>query len=146
MTGPARQLNVYFDVDDTIITWDVRLRPGVREVFEMLRADGHTVHIWSGVGVRWEVVRRFSLEPFIAGCFQKPLSDHQQRLPALGVTAFPDFVVDDHIEVVQAFFGTQVAPPAVPLETDREMWRVYDEIRAFAALPPQLPAEPGQPA
>lgn len=146
MAGAARNLNVYFDVDDTIVTWDIRLRPGVREVFEMLRADGHTVHIWSGVGLRWEVVRRFDLGQFIAGCFQKPLSDHRQRLAALGVTAFPDFVVDDHIEVVQAFFGTQVPPPAVPLETDREMWRVYEEIRTFASLPRALSADHGLPA
>ena len=30
----ARGLNIFFDVDNTIITWDVKLRPGVHEVFQ----------------------------------------------------------------------------------------------------------------
>ena len=32
------KLNIFFDVDDTIITWDVKLRPGVHEVFQKVRA------------------------------------------------------------------------------------------------------------
>ena len=30
----ARGLNIFFDVDNTIITWDVKLRPGVHEIFQ----------------------------------------------------------------------------------------------------------------
>lgn len=131
--GGRRRLNVFFDVDNTIITWDVKLRPGVREVFEALRGDGHTVYLWSGMGPRWEVVRRFSLKEHIADCFWKPLTDHQNRLRELGIPVWPDFVVDDHREVVEAFGGIEVPEPVMPLERDVEMWRVLEAIRAFAA-------------
>jgi hypothetical protein len=46
---------------------------------------------------------------------------------------WPDFVIDDHREVVEAFRGVLVPEPALPLERDREMWRVLEEVRAFAA-------------
>ncbi len=128
-----RRLNVFFDVDNTIITWDVKLRPGVREVFGALREEGHTVYLWSGMGPRWEVVRRFSLQEHIADCFWKPLTDHHNRLRELGIPVWPDFVIDDHREVVDAFAGVQVPEPVLPLERDREMWRVLEAVRAFAA-------------
>ena len=36
-SGPWPQPhNVFFDVDHTLITWDVKLRPGVKEVFQQL--------------------------------------------------------------------------------------------------------------
>ena len=130
---PARSLNIFFDVDNTIITWDVKLRPGVREVFEALRSDGHTVYLWSGMGPRWEVVRRFELHDHIAACFWKPLTDHHNRMKDLGIPVWPDYVIDDHIEIIQAFTGSHVPEPKLPLERDQEMWRVYNEIRAFAA-------------
>ena len=44
----------HFGVDATIVgSYDGKLRPMVREVFEQLRADGHQIYIWSGVGLRW---------------------------------------------------------------------------------------------
>lgn len=126
-------MNVFFDVDYTLITWDVKLRPGVREVFERLRAEGHVIYLWSGVGPRWEVVRRFGLEELVADCFWKPLYDHHARMGELGVTVTPDYVIDDHQEIVDAFVGSTIKEPAMPLESDRELWRVYDDIRAFVA-------------
>lgn len=124
-------MNIFFDVDYTLITWDVKLRPGVHEILGQLRSEGHTIYLWSGMGPRWEVVRRFDLHDHVADCFWKPLYNHRQRLPELGVHVYPDYVIDDHEEVVTAFNGTVIQPPALPLEWDREMWRVYDEIRAF---------------
>ena len=59
-------MNIFFDVDDTLITWDVKLRPNVHHVFQQLRDDGHTIYLWSGYGPRWEVVRRFDLHEHIA--------------------------------------------------------------------------------
>ena len=38
-------MNIFFDVDNTIITWDVKLRPGVEEIFTRLREDGHTIYL-----------------------------------------------------------------------------------------------------
>ena len=43
----------------------------------------------------------------------------------------PDYVVDDHEQIVRAFGGTLVQPAAAPFEGDREMWRAYDEFCAF---------------
>ena len=126
-------MNIFFDVDYTLITWDVKLRPGVREVFEKLRNEGHVIYLWSGVGPRWEVVRRFDLGNLVADCFWKPLYDHHARMAELGVTVRPYYVIDDHQEIVDAFVGTTIKEPAMPLNTDRELWRVYEEIQAFAA-------------
>ena len=42
-------------------------------------------------------------------------------------------VIDDYQEIVDAFGGTKVRPAVHPFEGDREMWRAYDELTAFAA-------------
>lgn len=124
-------MNVFFDVDDTLITWDVRMRPGVEDVFQHIRQDGHLVYLWSGYGPRWPFVDRFGLRGQIEDCFWKPLHNHHARLEELGVPFVPDYVVDDHPEIVRAFGGTLVAPAQAPFDGDREMWRVYEEFRAF---------------
>ena len=126
-------MNIFFDVDFTLITWDYRLRPHVREVFQRLKDDGHTVYLWSGVGKRWEVVEQFALHDLIADCFEKPLYRHAERLADLGVTIRPDFVIDDHLEPVDAFGGVQIEPPHTPLDADTEMLRVYEAIQRFAS-------------
>ena len=131
-------MNIFFDVDGTIVgSYDVKLRPLVRETFEQLRADGHTIYIWSGVGLRWEEIDLHELRPLIAKCFWKPRWDHQARLTELGVDVFPDFVVDDHHEVVAAFGGVTVYPFDYYDPRDREMERVYRIIseRARSADP-----------
>jgi len=125
-------MNVFFDVDYTLITWDYRLRPHVREVFTRLREDGHTIYIWSGVGKRWEVVKRFELHDLIETCYDKPLYNHHARLSELGIPVVPDFVIDDHAEVVHAFGGYHIPEPRHPLDADDEMLRVYEAIRAHA--------------
>ena len=134
-------MNIFFDVDYTLITWDVKLRPGVLEVFEKLRADGHIIYLWSGVGPRWEIVKRFELHDHVTDCFWKPLYDHHARMVELGVTVSPDYVIDDHQEIIDAFVGTTIKEPAMPLHTDRELWRVYEDIQAFVADQPQAQQE-----
>ncbi|MFN0094472.1 MAG: hypothetical protein ACKVVT_06800 [Dehalococcoidia bacterium] len=124
-------MNIFFDVDDTLITWDVKLRPDVVEVFERIISDGHTVYLWSGYGPRWEIVRRFNLHDQVKDCFWKPLHDHHARLDELGVPFVPDWVVDDHPDITKAFRGTLVFPAGKPFTEDREMWRVYEEFTAF---------------
>lgn len=133
-------MNIFFDVDDTLITWDVKLRPDVMEVFAALRNDGHDLYLWSGYGPRWEVVRRFQMQEHIINCFWKPLYDFHERLPELGVPFIPDVVIDDHPEIVKAFGGIKVVPAGTPFFEDREMWRVYEEIQA-RALARQLMVE-----
>ena len=127
-------MNIFFDVDNTIITWDVKLRPGVHEVFQMLRDDGHTIYLWSGMGPRWEVVKRFELHEHVADCFWKPLHNHHARMEELGITVMPDYVIDDHVEIIHAYtIGSLVPEPMLPLDRDKVMWRVYEEISQFAA-------------
>ena len=126
-------MNIFFDVDYTLITWDVKLRPGVREIFDKLRAEGHIIYLWSGVGPRWEIVKRFELHDHVTDCFWKPLYDHHARMVELGVTVVPDYVIDDHQEIIDAFVGSTIKEPAMPLHTDTELWRVYDDIQAFVA-------------
>jgi hypothetical protein len=127
---------IFFDVDDTIVVWagdKARLRPGVREVFNQLRADGHEIYLWSGNGVRWEIVRQFELTDLVINCFHKPKYDHRRRLADLSVPFAPDFVIDDYQEVVDAFVGVCISAPSNPLEEDRELFRVYEVIREYVA-------------
>jgi len=125
-------VNIFFDVDDTLITWDVKLRPGVVEVFDQLRRDGHDIYLWSGYGPRWEVIRRYeAMRPHILDCFWKPLYDHHQRLGELGVPFAPDYVVDDHFQIVEAFGGSLVEPAGKRFFEDREMERVYANIQHY---------------
>ena len=126
-------MRVFFDVDDTLITWDVRLRPGVHEVFAALRQDGHDLYLWSGYGPRWEVVERFQLREYVRDCYWKPLYGFRDRLAELGVPAPPDFVVDDHPDIVAAFGGVLIPPPREPLHEDRALWEVLEAIRRHGA-------------
>lgn len=128
-------MNIFFDVDDTLVSWDFRLRPHVREVFEQLCADGHRLYLWSGRGKRWEVLTKFGLGDLIVTCHEKPLARHQAQLEALGVDVQPDFVVDDHYAVVHAFGGYWIAPPRHPSVPDREFLRVYEAVTRFLAEP-----------
>lgn len=127
-------MNIFFDVDFTLITWDYRLRPHVKEVFARLVADGHTVYLWSGVGRRWEVVEQFGLHEWVTDCFEKPLYRHVDRLAELGVTVLPDFVIDDHEDPVTVFGGALINPPNTPLDGDQEMLRIYDAICSLCRL------------
>lgn len=126
-------MNIFFDVDNTLITWDYRLRPHVREVFARLCAEGHTLYLWSGMGRRWEVVKQFRLHDFVKDCFEKPLYNHIERLESLGVTVYPDFVIDDHLEVVRVFGGHHIPTPLYNIEEDDEILRVYEAIQRHVA-------------
>ncbi len=137
-------MNIFFDVDDTLITWDVKLRPHVHDVFARLQDDGHAIYLWSGHGPRWEVVRRFDLHRHITDCFWKPLHNHRARLSELGVPFPPDFAVDDHAEIVEVFGGLVIEPAGLPFGRADEMWRVYDEIATFAREQPQRRLSQGE--
>ena len=145
-----RPLNVFFDVDGTLITWDNRIRPHVHDVFQQLKDDGHAIYIWSGIGVRTEVVERHDLHDFISGLYGKPLYSFRDRLHLFTPVA-PDFVIDDYPEIVSDLGGVQIRPPVWPMTDDREMWRVYEafvkHVRRVAErespLPPHGAGPPG---
>lgn len=131
-------MNVFFDVDYTILSVDEVLRPHTRDVFERLVGDGHRVYVWSGMGCRWEVVRHNGLEDLVSGVYEKPTYRHWERLAELGVEVPPDFVVDDHEEVVEAFGGYLVrrffyGNPLYGNVDDDELTRVYAHICALTS-------------
>lgn len=132
-----RNLHLFFDMDYTILGMDGSLRPAVREVFQRLREDGHVIHIWSGMGVRWGEVRSVGLASLVAGVYEKPLQDYRlavQRLVAQGsIPCTPDLVIDDYPEIVSALGGIVVRPYFWPNPDDREMERVYRIISELAA-------------
>jgi hypothetical protein len=126
-------MNVFFDVDDTIIcSLDGSLRPMVREVFDQILADGHTIYVWSGMGIRWPDVDKHGLRRYVSECWVKPLSDHRQSLATLGVLVEPDFVVDDHKEVVDVFGGYNVRAYSGYDPSDREMGAAYEKLGEVA--------------
>ena len=125
-------MNIFFDVDYTILGLDDTLRPGTKETFQKLIDDNHKIYIWSGVGLRWEVVRKHELEEFVSGVYEKPTHHYAERLSELGVPITPDFVIDDYPEVAAAFGGVWVPPYFFKKSWDGQMERVYDIITEYA--------------
>ena len=121
-------MNLFFDVDNTIVDVDGGLRPGVREAFDHLTAAGHRIYLWSGLGPRREVVKRHDLGAWVVDCYDKPLHQHERMLEPLGIEARPEFVVDDHPHLVHAFGGMVVTAYVEPDLEDAEMSRVVDRI------------------
>ncbi len=138
-----RPLNVFFDVDNTLIMWNGRLRQHTREVFQALKDHGHTIYVWSGVGIRRWDMKRHELDEFVTDYFIKPLDRHHEKLEALGVPMVPDFVIDDHLSVVTAFGGYHIKDEADP--DDRELLEVLDRIHEMARAPFDAEAPKGAP-
>ena len=134
-------MNVFFDVDDTLIALDGSLRPRVHEVFQKIIDRGHVIYIWSGVGLRWEEVEKHGLRPYVRDCYQKPRWGHRERLELLGVDIEPHFVVDDFKDIVEVFGGHAIRPYYSANPEDREMDVVYEKLLAVAAA-----QEAGEPA
>lgn len=141
-------MNIFFDVDYTLISSTGSLRPGVRECFQKLIDDGHKIYIWSGMGLRWHEIRHNNLEGFVSGVFHKPLHDYWEAWEQSGVDIKPDFVIDDHIGVPQAFGGIFTKAYYFPDERDTEMEGIYLAIRSYAetgnTLHPRFWHPPGQ--
>ena len=125
-------MNIFFDVDDTILSFDGGLRPNTHEVFEQLIADGHTVYIWSGVGIRTSFVNREGLGHLVAGVYQKPLSDFAAGLERFGIPVFPDFVVDDYPEIVAHFGGLCIKPYQRSSQPDTELLAIPELVEALS--------------
>ncbi len=125
-------MNIFFDVDQTILGMDNSLRPGVRETMAALTEMGHRVYVWSGMGIRRATVQRHGLENLVSGLYQKPLYDYLERLEELCVPMMPDFVADDDPQVVSAFGGLWVPPYYAQGEDDGAMARVLTAATEFA--------------
>lgn len=127
----ARKLNVFFDVDHTLVMWDGRLRNHAAEVFQRIVEAGHTIYVWSGVGIRHYDMKKHGLDSYVTGYFVKPLERYKERLPDYKVTVMPDFVIDDYPQVVAAFRGYHISDIAKP--DDRELLEVLRLVEEMAA-------------
>jgi hypothetical protein len=121
-------VNVFFDVDYTILSYDNGIRPGTHEIFEKLVANGHRVYIWSGQGIRWGEIYDHKLDACVTDVFHKPTWDYVERLAEHGVPLVPDFVVDDYPEIVEVFGGFYVKEFYRKRHADDEMYDVYRTI------------------
>jgi hypothetical protein len=101
-------VNVFFDCDYTILSFDQKLRRGTHHVFGRLVEDGHNLFLWSGEGARWSVVRAHDLGSYLSGVFAKPLQDFEAGLKRLQVSPTPDFVIDDYPGIVRHFGGYHI--------------------------------------
>ena len=104
-----RRLNVFFDVDDTLIFRPNRLRNHAQEVFERITEAGHAIFVWSGNGIRRYEMEQHGLDHFVDDYFVKPLERYREQLSAFNVYVEPDFVGDDHQGVVDACGGYPVS-------------------------------------
>ena len=129
---PRSSLNIFFDVDYTLLSMDGSLRPGTRETFERLVSDGHRIFIWSGVGMRTAEIQKHDLQDFVSGIFVKPLEDFDNALPSFGVHVRPDFVIDDFPQIVGNFGGIVVRPYYFRAAEDDEMEHIYRIVTDFA--------------
>ena len=122
-------MRIFFDVDYTIHGTDGSLRPGTYELFQMLKADGHSLYIWSGVGIRWTEVKTHGLEAFVTDCYMKPRPDLGESIENLGFSA-PDLVVDDYPAFVEKFGGICLYPYYYKDSDDHEMDGVYEIVQS----------------
>ena len=125
-------MNIYFDIDNTLISHDGQLRPGVHDVFHRLKANGHELYIWSGMGVRVPEVEAAGLLPLVSGVFEKPVERFEEGVAKFGLPHRPDAVVDDYDEIVKHFGGVHVRPYFWPDPSDRELDRALRELLALA--------------
>ena len=124
-------MNIFFDMDYTLLGVDGTLRPGAREVMQRLKEDGHTLYVWSGNGIRWLEVRRHGLESLVSDCFLKPLDNIANAVEQMELPVKPDLVIDDYLEVPAALGGIWVRPYYFPNSSDNEMERVYRIITEY---------------
>ena len=126
------ELNIYFDCDYTILAMDGSLRPRTREVFSNLIEDEHKVFIWSGVGLRTKDMERLNLLDLISGIFVKPIAEFEDGLDRFSVSPRPDFVIDDHREIVEFFGGVHIEPYYFRASEDGQMDDLYQCIADFS--------------
>lgn len=133
-----RALNVFFDVDHTLVMWNGQLRPHAHEVFKAITDAGHTIYVWSGVGIRHYDMKKHGLDIYVTRYFVKPLHDYRERLPAYKVDVMPDFVIDDYPQVVEAFGGYHISDILKQPE-DRELLEVLRLVEEMANSEPPEP-------
>ena len=124
-------MNIFFDVDYTLMAMDGTLRPHTKDIFKQLLIDRHKIFIWSGVGDRTSDVNRHGLSEYVSGVFVKPIADFEIGLKRFKVLPRPDFVIDDHREIVEYFGGVHIEPFYFKSSDDEHMNLLYAAIYSF---------------
>lgn len=129
MTEAPKSLNVYFDVDHTLVytTQEMSsLRPGAREAMARLKEAGHSIYVWSAGGQLYSerTVKKHGLTEWVDGCFDK-----DPRVDPL-----PDLIIDDDWYLVEKYGGYCVSQYKEVDENDRELLEIVDKLTA----PPNL--------
>jgi len=122
-------LNVFFDVDHTIVFVDQNtnsLRPGAREAMQRLKAAGHQVYVWSAGGADYvhRTVAFHGLADWVDGCFDK---DPRVQPP-------PDFIIDDDWYLVQKYGGHVVSQYKGVNDADRELLDIIERLAEVGHL------------
>lgn len=121
-------MNIFFDVDYTLMGADGSLRHRAEEVFRQLLDDGHEIYIWSGAGNRTQDIKRLGLEDYVSKVFLKPIEDFENGMETYGVDVRPEFIIDDHPEIVKNFGGFLCRPYYFRNAKDDEMDIIYGVI------------------
>jgi hypothetical protein len=69
------------------------------------------------------------LRRLVVGCHRKPLINHLASLAELQIDFVPDYVVDDHADVVRVFRGWWITPLNEPIDGDRGLLKVLYDIQ-----------------
>jgi len=66
-------VNVFFDVQGTLLTMEEAPRPRAREAFQMLRASGHDLYLWSsgGAGYAAGAAELLGVADLVEGCLDE---------------------------------------------------------------------------
>ena len=141
-------MNIFIDVDYTLLAANGSLRPHARELLMRLREAGHVAYVWSGVGIRKDEMSAHGLDQWVEDYFIKPLEDFRAAVARLQLPVNPDLIVDDHTEIVRALGGVAVRPYFFEEANDRELRRAADALLAYATSgscdDPTFTAPPGE--
>ena len=77
-------------------------------------------------------MKRLNLMNLISGVFVKPIADFEIGLQRFGVDPRPDFVIDDHREIVEAFGGVHIEPYYFRSAEDGHMEDLYQAIAEYS--------------
>jgi hypothetical protein len=126
---PAGPLNVFFDVDHTLVFVDQHtnvLRPGAHDAMETLKGAGHDVFVWSAGGQAYveRIVELHRLSTWVDGCFDKDPR----------VQPSPHFIIDDDWYLVEKYGGFLVTQYKSVNPHDRELLDIITTLEELGHL------------
>ena len=83
--------------------------------------------------MRTDDIERLGLSKFVSDIFVKPITEYEVGLKRFSVSPRPDFVIDDHREIVDAFGGVHIEPYYFRSAEDGNMAELYKAIKDFIA-------------